>query len=326
MAEVWDEARILQLISNGVQEDVHLEYKSAGALGKQNDKRDEITKDVSAMANSDGGQVIYGIHESNEIPSHITPVDRQKFPKNWLEQVIGNIRPHIEGVRVHKVELNDSSCDMVYVVEVPKSDTVHQAADKTYYKRSTSHSVPMEHFEILDVLNRKEHPRVELELKLQMKNVDGSRRDPPYDLEIRMVNSGNVYAQYVVARIEVPMRMVHDLHRHGISTPRHQIKPDEVATFRRDNTIRDVVGVSGSYPNSSTRYGPKRYDPLLPTLKFKTDAIKLNSDFQQPFLRNSAIRWTTYADSAPPRTGEVAISDLPIHDGANRIYYLRDLN
>lgn len=52
-----------QLISNEIEENLHLDYKSAGALSKIDKKKDEITKDVSALANSDGGIIVYGINE-----------------------------------------------------------------------------------------------------------------------------------------------------------------------------------------------------------------------------------------------------------------------
>ena len=43
------------LDGNEIEENLHLDYKSAGALSKIDRKKDEITKDVSALANSDGG-------------------------------------------------------------------------------------------------------------------------------------------------------------------------------------------------------------------------------------------------------------------------------
>ena len=51
---------IEQLIENEVEENIHLDYKSEGALEKSEKKRNEIIKDVSAFANSDGGIIIYG--------------------------------------------------------------------------------------------------------------------------------------------------------------------------------------------------------------------------------------------------------------------------
>ena len=89
MREQWTLEKINQLIENQVQENLNLEYKSSGALKKIPDAKKEITKDVSAMANSDGGIIIYGMIENKEthIPESIDTIDQGEFPKEWLEQV-----------------------------------------------------------------------------------------------------------------------------------------------------------------------------------------------------------------------------------------------
>ena len=48
----WDEKALERYIANEIEESTRLDYKAAGALAR--DKKDEITKDVSAMANADG--------------------------------------------------------------------------------------------------------------------------------------------------------------------------------------------------------------------------------------------------------------------------------
>jgi predicted HTH transcriptional regulator len=63
MPKVWNEARLMKLIENEIEESLTLEYKSAEALDRTDFKKKEITKDVSAMANSAGGTIIYGIFE-----------------------------------------------------------------------------------------------------------------------------------------------------------------------------------------------------------------------------------------------------------------------
>lgn len=80
-----------------------LEYKRAAALAKSNDKISEATKDVSAFANASGGTLIYGIAEAQNkirrhLPERLDPVVRTDFSKGWLEQVVQNIQPRIDGV------------------------------------------------------------------------------------------------------------------------------------------------------------------------------------------------------------------------------------
>jgi len=59
----WNEAKLKELIRDKIEESFTLEYKSAGALSRDSKAKLEITKDVSAMANSDGGVLIYGLAE-----------------------------------------------------------------------------------------------------------------------------------------------------------------------------------------------------------------------------------------------------------------------
>ena len=85
-AEVkWDIARLNTMISSKIEESNSLDYKAAGAFfdgdKKKRDVRTEITKDISSMANSNGGTIIYGIAEYSEqakrhLPEKIDPISR----------------------------------------------------------------------------------------------------------------------------------------------------------------------------------------------------------------------------------------------------------
>lgn len=53
-----------KLIQDEIEESTVLEYKSSFAI--QNKKwKEELAKDVSALANSNGGNIIFGIREKN---------------------------------------------------------------------------------------------------------------------------------------------------------------------------------------------------------------------------------------------------------------------
>jgi Schlafen, AlbA_2 len=64
--EIWDEARLRSYIDNFIEESLVLDYKAANSLGQSDRKKMEVTKDVSAMANSAGGTIIYGLKECAE--------------------------------------------------------------------------------------------------------------------------------------------------------------------------------------------------------------------------------------------------------------------
>ena len=165
MPKNWTESRIQNFISSEIEESLTLEYKAGEALGKSEYQKHEITKDVSAMANSAGGLLIYGIREysnpdKRHLPEKIMPVNRTEFPREWLEQIINSIRPRIDGILIHSVNLSSGENDVVYVVEIPQSHTAHQAGNHRYYKRFNFQSVPMEDYEIRDVMFREQMPDV----------------------------------------------------------------------------------------------------------------------------------------------------------------------
>lgn len=159
------EADLLQLISDRVEESLFLDYKSGAALTKKQDLTKDITKDVSAFANSAGGIIIYGIAEGNNeekwLPINLSPVNRQEVSKERLESIVNTIQPRIQGIEIIPIQL--SSNDVVYVVVIPQSTTAHQCFDKKYYKRYNFESIPMDDHEVRDVMNRRSWPKIELE-------------------------------------------------------------------------------------------------------------------------------------------------------------------
>ena len=158
IVKLWNEAELQRYINDEIEESLTLDYKASGSLDKADVKKKEITKDVSAMMNAAGGFLIFGMSEfpapKNHLPERLDPIDRTKFTKEWLEHVISNIRPRPNGIIIHSVGLTSGPDAVVYVVEIPKGETAHQALDHRYYKRFNFESVPMADHEIRDVMQR----------------------------------------------------------------------------------------------------------------------------------------------------------------------------
>jgi len=136
----------------------------------------ELSKDVSAFANTIGGTIVYGIEEDPTSPHKavkLSLVDPRSVSKEWLEQVINSkIQPRISGIRIHSVDLSKSAPgSVVYVVTVPEGATAHQASDQRYYKRFNFESVPMYDFEIRQILNRVSRPSYRAWLKVEPTSV-----------------------------------------------------------------------------------------------------------------------------------------------------------
>lgn len=166
---MWNITKIQQYINDGIEESLNLDYKGAGALQKTEDKKKEISKDVSAFANSDGGVIIYGVREYDSkelahLPEKIDPVDRSLISKEWLEQIINSrISPRIKDLKIIPIQVEDKEKNkVIYVVKIPKSNTVHQMADKRYYKRYNFQSIAMNDWEVKDVMNRSNVSDIEI--------------------------------------------------------------------------------------------------------------------------------------------------------------------
>lgn len=144
------------LITNEIEESVHLDYKSAKSLDKSDRKKTEIAKDVSAFANSDGGIIIYGINEENHKPKDLSFVDGHLFNKEWLENIIdGNIQQRISGIEIFPVRIDNLIEKTVYIVKIPSSmNAPHISSDKKFYRRFNFKSVPMEEYETRLLYNR----------------------------------------------------------------------------------------------------------------------------------------------------------------------------
>jgi hypothetical protein len=154
------EQNLLDLIRNQQEEHLELEFKGAGALAKTEGARTEISKDVSAFANTIGGTILYGIAEAPGPPnaaSNIDPTDPNNFTKEWIEQVINSrIHPRISGILIDPIQLPTTTAGrVVYRVYISQSDTAHQAFDNRYYKRFNSQSVPMEDYEVRQAMFRR---------------------------------------------------------------------------------------------------------------------------------------------------------------------------
>ena len=136
----YTKAHLEYLIKSGAEESVHIEYKAAGALELTDYKKHEISKDVSAMANADGGIIVYGIYEEDHIPKGYSFINGNTFSKEWLEQVINSkIKRRIPELTIDVIRLGNKINQSVYVVKIPRSaEAPHMASDGRYYKQGST--------------------------------------------------------------------------------------------------------------------------------------------------------------------------------------------
>jgi len=307
----WQQVDIQKYIDDKIQESLLLDYKAANSLEKNDAKRREITKDVSAMANSAGGIIIYGIREHLEVdkkylPEKIDPIDRLEISKEWLEHVINNIRPRIDGLTIFPVSMNSDTNHVIYVVEIPQGTTAHQALDKRYYKRFNFESAPMEDHEIRDVMNRNKFPIVDLGLSIESRRITMGRSILRRNtLIIRAKNVGQLYAQFVNCRIYLPSSFAPgEVSFFGKDFEEIEGKPYFVLS--KNNTRRDILRVG----ENTTTEGTSWFDPILPSLSHIWH-WKLPRNFDKSKLAmDDKIIWEVFADNSPPRSGKVPATEI----------------
>ncbi len=203
---------IARLVSDGVEEGLNLEYKASPALSRDSKKVDEMCKDVSAFANSAGGQLVYGIEEDRNArkPTDNDPgVTDGKITREWIEQIINSkIQPRVSGIRI--AQISNQKGGAIFVITIPASQSgPHQAPDKKYYKRFDLQSVPMEDYEVRDVMRRATTPDLCVDLAFasgDTQRIDyASQREmsKPFPLIARISNRSAQPAEYAVVEIGV---------------------------------------------------------------------------------------------------------------------------
>ncbi|MEH1846389.1 MAG: ATP-binding protein [Nostoc sp.] len=209
----WSEETILSMIKDKVQENLELDYKECAAIFPLTDKKKiEISKDVSAFANSAGGIIIYGVKENGHIPTEIdTGLNPNALSKERLEQIINsNIHPRINRLIIKQIELiTTNPGHVLYVVSIPQATTIapHQAADKRYYKRFNFESVAMEDYEIRDILRRTTTPDLHFHFSFGGQDTVPIQfsQDQPFseevDLIITVENRAEEPASYAVMEV-----------------------------------------------------------------------------------------------------------------------------
>lgn len=189
----WTLERLKSFI--GQEEHYQLEFKSSRGILQQTPKSffDELSKDVSAFLNSEGGILIIGLDEEKRDEKTAGKalclsdgIRRSKLTASQLSSAIcDRIHPSVSSyVQVFPVPVGqiDGEELLAFVVEVAQGITAYQAADWKYHARRSFGTVPMEDKDIRLRMLADEKPRGQLRFEVEhvspnIVDVERFRRD-----------------------------------------------------------------------------------------------------------------------------------------------------
>lgn len=206
----WNESVIRRLIKDQVQESLNLEYKRSDSLFNNEGNKEEISKDVSAFANSDGGTIVYGVVENKGVPLQIDDGIEVEGKREWIEQIVNSrIHPRIHGLRIFPIDLKSKPGRCLFAVEIPVGTTAYQASDFRYYRRFNFQSVPMYDHEVKMVMNRFREPNLQVSFSL------GEFENDTATLFVFVKNVGKVTASAAHLRILMPPKLLDGVEGRG---------------------------------------------------------------------------------------------------------------
>ena len=256
----YTRAHIDYLIKSQAEESIHLEFKAGWALENTDYKKKEISKDVSAMANSDGGVVLYGLNEENHKADSYSFINGNEYSKEWLEQVINSrIKRRIPDLTIDVIRVQNKISKSIYVVKVPRSyEAPHMAADGRYYKRFNFESVRMEEYEVRDAFNR----ITETMLKIQPLEFSGKLRNQK--------KTGIFYELDVVADVQNISKSIEHTYKTIIKIPRQ--------VYDKSNQSKDLYSFFQKYERDYAVLAFPGENPLFPKEITTVVNCKLNID------------------------------------------------
>lgn len=157
-ADKLNSSDIIRLIDNQIQESKTLDYKKELNLSKDKDKK-EFLFDVSAMFNTEGGCIIFGIEELKDDknqntgrPNKICGIEIENSDKlvQQIEDIVKNsTEPSISQLLINEIQVSDLK---VLVLGIPKClalpAMVTFSQTNKFYKRRNSGKFPVDVYEL----------------------------------------------------------------------------------------------------------------------------------------------------------------------------------
>ncbi|WP_187434732.1 AlbA family DNA-binding domain-containing protein [Bradyrhizobium cytisi] len=204
------EAELIALHTGIVKESLHIEYKASDSIDKRSEPRKlEMARDISAFANADGGQIIYGMKENkdHEPDGLDAGLDPREYPEIWFEQVLQqHVTPLLTSVKPRHIPLSNGR--IAVAIDIPPSNGDPHQVDGRYYRRHNFNRLIMEHYEVRDMFRRATNPDLTIEFFFdKMKKQQALQHTPnaedhgPVGMTPVISNRSNAPAMYAVSII-----------------------------------------------------------------------------------------------------------------------------
>lgn len=135
------------LFESSAHESQFLDYKQSLTLTDKEQKKDFLA-DISAFANSDGGDILVGIRSEGGVPVEITGMSNASVDslRNRIEQILEHgLSPRLTSVQVFPIPVGNDA--IVMLIRVPKSwNAPHrvEAGHERFYKRTSGRKYLMD--------------------------------------------------------------------------------------------------------------------------------------------------------------------------------------
>lgn len=287
----WDEVYVQNL---PVGEFDWIDFKDSRWLDLSQTCLDKLSKYVSAFANFDGGYLVIGVKDPKlgqpiQIDGGVNLGIKPDL-KGWLEDILPNlVDPPIQRLNVHLLGHNVGSSiahgNVLVIIHIPASDAApHQARDHKYYTRLGTKLNPIGHQAVLDILNRKKYPVVQMQVFINLHPQGGK-----HNIFWRVTNLSDVFSRYVMTRVQLPI---------NVAGQHISLKDQSMLVLDDDKTTVWPLVCSNHLS-----------DPLFPR---GTIARRFEFELRGPALDMPTIpeiRYTTFADQMQPQEGIIAIED-----------------
>jgi len=171
------------LIDNQVPEDKTLEYKSELNLSKE--KKQKFLEEITAFANADGGDLIYGIKEIDEVPAELVPVIKMSEYDQTVLTITNYLavwtKPRLSDVSIGKVDLGNE--DLALIIRVGRSisapHAVYDGSTHRFYIRKLNSIIPMDVDELRNSFLKTENfsKRIREFISERLVEIDSNRYD-----------------------------------------------------------------------------------------------------------------------------------------------------